>query len=71
MDATVDNCTGPYRQAPIAHGQHTQQGQRGMVVHVEESKGFLAQNQEQRINKVVVLAEIEYVAPEKQRARIL
>jgi hypothetical protein len=42
-----------------------------MVVHVEESNGFLAQNQEQRINKVVVLAEIEYVAPEKQRARIL
>ena len=71
MDATVDNCTGPYGQTPIAHGQHAQQGKRGMVVHVEESNGFLAQNQEQRINKVVVLAEIEYVAPEKQRARIL
>ena len=65
MNAAVDDGASPHWHAPIAHGENAEQRQRGVMVHVKKPKLFLAKNEQQCVDEVVVLAQVKDVAPEE------
>ena len=70
VHAAVDDGAGPHGQPPVVHGEDAQQREGGVVVHVKEPELFLAQDEQKRVEEVVVLAEVEDVAPEEQGAGV-
>lgn len=70
VHAAVDDGAGPHRQPPVVHGEDAEQREGGVVVHVKEPELSLAQDEQKRVEEVVVLAEVEQVAPEEQGAGV-